>query len=64
VPTTILLLYRVGAATARLSWSREPVRPLREAHEFLYGGSEEEQKLTRLSGVAAAAYLQPPPSGG
>jgi hypothetical protein len=37
---------------------------LREAHEFLYGGSEEEQELTRLSGAAAAEYLQPPPSSG
>jgi hypothetical protein len=37
---------------------------LRETHEFLYGGSEEEQELTRLSGAAAAEYLQPPPSSG
>lgn len=35
---------------------------LREAYEFLYGGSEDEQELTRLSGVAAAEYLQAPPS--
>jgi hypothetical protein len=37
---------------------------LREAHEFLYGGSEEEQELTRLGSAAAAEYLQPPPSSG
>lgn len=37
---------------------------LREAYEFLYGGSEEEQELTRLSTAAAAEYLQPPPPGG
>jgi len=37
---------------------------LREAYEFLYGGSEEEQELTRLDGAAAAEYLQQPPSSG
>jgi hypothetical protein len=37
---------------------------LREEHEFLYGGSEDEQELTRLSGAAAAEYLRAPPSSG
>jgi hypothetical protein len=37
---------------------------LREAYEFLYGGSEDEQEVTRLSGAAAAEYLRQPPSSG
>jgi|GEM_PF-1289279 len=72
LPPSVSLLRMVGDLTAESSGTLQlrqcpdcsTYYLLREEHEFLYGGSEDEQELTRLSDAAAAEYLQPPPSSG